>query len=238
MENDALRTALTTQAGKISLIRALQRSATSGLSLNPQSGESALVPIDGKINFWPMKNGIIKKALETGAVEYIQSDTRFENDEFKIKKTAHGDDYEFSPALSNRGKPVAYFAAAVLKSSGRAVVEYWTIEQVEEHKKKYGKGLTKTGSAWNTNFNGMAEKTVLKALLSGLHLPQAVADLLRADEEELRNVTEPPLQKGTSADDALRNIAAEPAPIVDAEDAELPQPPITRDITQVKEALF
>ncbi|MDR2049735.1 MAG: hypothetical protein LBP69_09810 [Treponema sp.] len=75
IENEGLRACYATNQGRISLVRALQRSATSGLSLNPQKGESALVPIDGKVNFWPMKNGIIKTALETGALEYVEANT-------------------------------------------------------------------------------------------------------------------------------------------------------------------
>jgi recombinational DNA repair protein RecT len=123
IENPDLRQAMTTADGKMSLIRALQRSASTGLSLNPQKGESALVPIQGKINFWPMKNGMIKEALATGSLEFVESNTIFANDEFKIKKTAKGDDYEFSPALKERGPSVAYFAVAALKS-GRTVVVY------------------------------------------------------------------------------------------------------------------
>jgi recombination protein RecT len=213
IENDDLRACMTTEDGRISLVRALQRSATSGLSLNPQKGESALVPISGKVNFWPMKNGIIKAALETGALEFVESNTIFSGDSFSIKKTAKGDDYDFTPSMKERGIPVAYFAVAVLKS-GRSVVEYWDKQQVEDHKKKYGKGYNNQKSAWNTNFDGMAEKTVLKALLTGLHLPPAVARLIdqdnAAEEETMRDVTEPPL-KGVSAEDLKADLAAEAA---------------------------
>jgi recombination protein RecT len=194
VENPDLRAAMTTDAGKLSLVRALQRSASSGLSLNPQRGESALVYFNDKVNFWPMKTGLISKALETGSLEFIEANAIYSGDSFSIKKTAKGDDYEFTPALKDRGVPVAYFAVAVLKS-GRSVVEYWAREQVEKHKAKYGKGLSKQGSAWNTNFDGMAEKTVLKALINGLHLPKAVTDLIEmdnaAENEQYTDRTEP-----------------------------------------------
>jgi len=209
IENQDLKTAMTTEAGRVSLVRALQRSASSGLSLNPQRGESALVPVGGKINFWPMKNGLIKKALETGSLEFIEANTVCSGDSFAIKKTARGDDYEFTPAMSDRGFPSAYFAVAVLKS-GRSVVEYWTKDQVEAHKKKYGKGANNPNSAWSQNFDGMAEKTVLKALLAGLHLPKAVSDLLEmdtaAEQTETRDVTEPPVGKGTSGEDLAAEL--------------------------------
>ena len=212
IENPDLKAALANEPGRMSLVRALQRSASSGLSLNPQRGESALVPISGKINFWPMKNGLIKKALETGSLEFIEANTIFSGDKFSIKKTARGDDYDFTPALSDRGFPSAYFAVAVLKS-GRSAVEYWTKDQVEAHKKKYGKGASNPNSAWGQNFDGMAEKTVLKALLVGLHLPKAVSDLLEmdsaAEQAETRDVTEPPAGKGTSGADLAADLAAQ-----------------------------
>jgi recombination protein RecT len=208
IENKDLRACVATEDGRISLVRALQRSATSGLSLNPQKGESALVPINGKVNFWPMKNGLIKAALETGALEYVEANTIFSGDSFSIKKTAKGDDYEFTPSLQERGIPVAYFAVAVL-SSGRSVVEYWDKGQVEGHKKKYGKGLGNTTSAWNTNFDGMAEKTVIRSVLNSLHLPE-IEELFGAEDaaaEAMRDVTEPQPHKGASAEDLEAELA-------------------------------
>jgi phage RecT family recombinase len=215
IENNDLRACMTSEKGRLSLVRALQRSATSGLSLNPQKGESALVPINGEVNFWPMKNGIIKTALETGALEYVEANTIYSGDTFSIKKTARGDDYDFSPSLKDRGFPAAYFAVAVLKS-GRSVVEYWDKQQVEDHKKKYGKGLTNPKSAWNNNFDGMAEKTVLKALLAGLHLPSAVARLIEMDnaveQEPERDVTETQsCEKGADAGGIEAKLAARAA---------------------------
>jgi phage RecT family recombinase len=211
VESKDLRECMATEPGKISLIRALQRSSSSGLSLNPQKGESALVCISGKVNFWPMKNGIVKMALETGALEYIEANTVYEKDTFKIKKTARGDDYDFEPALDVRGAVKGYFAVAVLKT-GRSVVEYWPHAQAEAHKKKFGKGLNNTASAWNTNADAMHEKSVLKALLSGLHLPRQVSRLLEmdneADEAVTRDVTEPAAEK-SGGDELADRLAAD-----------------------------
>ena len=206
IENNELRACMATDAGKISLTRALQRSASSGLSLNPQKGESALVAFGGEVNFWPMKNGICKKALETGALEYIEANTVYEGDTFELKKTAKGDGYDFKPGLENRGNAKGFFATAALKN-GRTIVEYWPLAQAEEHKKKWGKGLGNPKSAWNTNTNAMHEKSVLKALLTGLYLPQ-LAPLLEMDSEaeKVRDVTEP-THKGTSADDLASTLA-------------------------------
>jgi phage RecT family recombinase len=209
IENKDLRACMATEPGRISIVRALQRSASSGLSLNPQKGESALVAIGGEVNFWPMKNGIIKKALETRSVEFVEANTVYEGDTFILKKTSKGDDYEFLPGLEDRGNAKGFFAVAVLKN-GRSVIEYWTLSQAEEHKQKWGKGLQNPKSAWNTNTNAMHEKSVLKALFNNLYLPEAVTRLLEmdnaAEQAEIRDVTEPPT-KGTSAEGLAAELA-------------------------------
>lgn len=207
-ENADLKNALSTPEGKLSLFRALERGAASGLSLNPQEGKAALVAIAGKIEWWPMKNGLIELAHESGKLEYIGAETVYAKDKFALKKTAHGDDYDFEPALKDRGEPMLYFAVLAL-TSGRSVVKMMTLEQMDAWKKKYGKGLNKPGSAWNANFNGMAEKTVLKAVLHSTYLGKAVQTALDADDMQEqapeRDVT-PPKEKGTGAEDLAETL--------------------------------
>jgi recombinational DNA repair protein RecT len=209
VENKDLRATMATEPGKMSLVRALQRSASSGLSLNPQKGESALVTIGGEVKFWPMKNGLCKAALATGALEFIEANTVYEGDSFTLKKTEKGDGYEFNPGLENRGNAKGFFAVAVLKG-GRSIVEYWPLAQAEEHMKKWGKGLDNPTSAWKKNTNAMHEKSVLKALVNGLHLPEAVTRLIEMDNEagqaDMVNVTEPQ-HKGTGAEDLAASLA-------------------------------
>jgi len=208
-ENADLREALGTSQGKLSLFRALERGVASGLSLNPQEGKAALVCIQGKVEWWPMKNGLIELAHESGKVEYIAAETVYAKDRFSLTKTAHGDDYIFEPALKDRGDPVLYFAVLALLA-GRSVVKMMTMEQVQSHMKKYGKGTANPKSAWASNFNGMAEKTVLKAVLHSTYLGKAVQDALDVDDlneqPPERNVTEPP-PKGTAPEDLAGKLA-------------------------------
>ena len=191
LQNDGIKEAIQSPPGKALFIRSLQLSAASGLSLNPQKGESTLVAYNGKkgvqINFMPMKNGLVKMAMRTGRITKIESGTIFEQDTFIPKKTSEGDKYEWSPALKDRGAPKAYFAFAKT-TDGSGTLEYWEKSQIETWAQKYGNGKDyQTGkfyesSAWGKSFDGMAEKTVIKALLRGLYLPELEA-FLEADEE-------------------------------------------------------
>jgi phage RecT family recombinase len=192
LQNDVLKKAIQTPGGKALFIRSLQLSAASGLSLNPQKGESALVAYEGKkgyqISFMPMKNGIVKVAMRTGKIAKIESGTVFEKDVFIPKKTSEGDKYEWTPAPKDRGTARAYFAFVKL-IDGTGLLEYWERAQVEEWAKKYGNGKDyETGkfypsSAWGKSFDGMAEKTVIKAALRGLYLPE-LDEYLEAEEKE------------------------------------------------------
>jgi len=217
LENPDLRACLTTDAGKISLMRALQRAASTGLSLNPQEGKAALVPINGKVEYWPMKNGIIDLAHETGKVDFIHAETVYAKDVLTIKKTSRGDEYEFSPALSARGEPVAYFAALVMAGSYRCVIKYMDKSQIEAHKQKYAKGLSSGKSAWNTNFNGMAEKTVLKALLKSVYLGPKVQKAVELDDELSQETDAPVNQKGTEPSEIKEAVQMKQAEIIEHE---------------------
>ena len=173
---------LSTQQGQLSLKRAIDRAAVMGLSMNPQEGKAALVAINGKVEYWPMKNGLVEIAHESGKVEFIASETVYSGDQFALTKTAKGDDYQWIPAIKNRGEPSGFFSVLVL-TSGRSVVKWMTLEQMQAWKTKYGKGLNNPKSAWNTNFNGMAEKTMLKRVTTGVYLGKRMETALELDEE-------------------------------------------------------
>jgi recombinational DNA repair protein RecT len=235
VQSESLRNCLNNELHKAVLLRAIQLNASSGLSLNPQHGEAALVAYNGKkgfiVNHIAMKNGLVKKALETRKVLKIESGTVYEKDEFKVRKSSDGDGYDWCPALKDRGKPSGYFACIAL-SDGKKAVEYWDYAQVWEHALKYGNGrvwddVNKTyelkfypDSAWGKSFNGQAEKTVIRAGLHNLYLPELEETFAEEDKlaEEMRNVTEPQ-HKGTGAEDLAGDLAAQ------AENTAPEQPP-------------
>jgi recombinational DNA repair protein RecT len=225
VQNETLRNCLNNNLHKTVLLRAVQLNAASGLSLNPQLGEAALVAYNGKkgfiVNHIAMKNGLVKKALETRKVLKIESGTVYEKDEFKVKKSSDGDGYEWSPALKDRGRPSGYFACIEL-SDGKKAIEYWDYAQVMEHALKYGNGRAwdddnkryknefYPDSAWGKSFNGQAEKTVIRAALHNLYLPELDEAFAEEDKiiEEMRNVTEPP-SNGTGAEDLAAELTAQ-----------------------------
>jgi phage RecT family recombinase len=224
-QNNALRACLTNELEAALLMRALQLNAASGLSLSPQRGEAALVVYRGNkgavVTHMPMKNGLVKTALRTGKVARIESGTVYEHDDFKPKKSSAGDGYDWEIAVDDRGPPKGYFALVKL-TDGTSVLEYQTKEQVWEHAIKYGNGRVwddqarryknefYAESAWGKSFDGMAEKTVIRAVLGGLYLPE-IEELFQGEEEPpMRDVTEPQ-RRGASAEDIEEKLAEQAA---------------------------
>jgi phage RecT family recombinase len=225
VQNKTLRDCLANEFEAALLMRALQLNAASGLSLNPQRGEAALIAWRGNkgltVSHIPMKNGLVKTALWTGKVARIESGTVYEHDAFTAKKSSDGDGYEWNIAIEDRGKPKGYFALVKL-TDGTSVLEYQTRAQVWEHALKYGNGKIwdeqakkyknefYSDSAWGKSFDGMAEKTVIRSILNSLHLPE-IEDLFPDEEEAMRDVTEPEA-KGTGAEDLARSLAEQTPP--------------------------
>ncbi len=187
---------LTTDAGKRSLFSALRYAATTGLSLNPQEGKAALIPYSGKIQYQVMKNGMIDLALESGKVEFITADYVKENDKFSIKKSVHGDEYVFEPALKDRGDVLGYFSALKMKS-GSTHVKWFTAEEIKDHRNKYS-------SKTQMPETGYGIKTALKALLRGISISDELDNAIGADDFFEAEFT----VKGTSADDAAEKLKA------------------------------
>lgn len=203
VESNDLRTAMTTEAGRISLHHALRRAASLGLSLNPQEGKSCLVPYKGKIQYQVMKDGYIDLALDTGAVKSIKIDTVYEADEFQITETNNGDEFRFSPARKNRGKIDGFFASMTL-TDGTCSTKWITAEQAIEHRKKYSQ-YSQLGE------KEYGEKTVAKMLCKSSKVARLAPIMEIADqkdesetEPEPINVTPP---KGTAPSDLAGKIA-------------------------------
>lgn len=140
--------------------------------------------------------GLIDLAYRSGEVSIIQAHTVYENDEFQYElgldpKLRH------IPAKSNRGKPVAYYAMFKTKDDGYGF-QVMSIEEVNEHARKFSKSFG--NGPWQTNFDEMAKKTVLKKVLKyaplksdfvrGIAQDSTIKSEIAADMAEIPDMTE------------------------------------------------
>lgn len=150
-----------------SFLGAMMTSAQLGLEVNTPLGQAYVLPYKNKgvleAQFQLGYKGLIDLAYRSGEVEVIQAHVVHENDEFVCEyglepKLTH------KPADKERGAPVKVYAMFRTKSGGFGF-EVMSMDDVRAHAEKYSKAYGNSYSPWNTSFEEMAKKTVLKRVL-------------------------------------------------------------------------
>lgn len=138
-----------------SLFLALVKCAQDGLI--PDGREAALVPFDGKVNYLPMYQGILKRMRNTGDIASVGAYVAYSNDKFSY---ALGDSPHIThePALNDRGKPIAAYVIFTL-TNGERVREVMSVDEIE---KVRGVSKMKNGVPWTQWWDQQARKTVIK----------------------------------------------------------------------------
>lgn len=200
-----------------SAIRAAER------GLYPDGRQAALVPYRNKrkgvleAQFQPMYQGLIDLARRSGFVKDIFPATVCENDFFDWQLGLHRD-MVHKPAMKDRGKPVAYYAVAVLSDGVQTFGPGpMTPEDIERIR---GRSKAKDDGPWITDYEAMAWKTAIKRLIK--YLPQS-EELSAAVEDDSRAEFDLPefkvIESAADLDDA---IMGEPVMIGAGSAPELP----------------
>lgn len=92
-----------------------------------------------------------------------QAQTVYEHDEFRYSLGLNSE-LVHVPALSERGEAVAFYALFKLENGGYGF-EVMSRPDMDAFAKKYSKGISSAYSPWNTNYEDMAKKTVIKRVL-------------------------------------------------------------------------
>ena len=148
-----------------SFLGAMMTAAQLGVEPNTALGQAYLIPYRNhgqmECQFQLGYKGLIDLAYRSGEVTIIQAHTVYENDEFTYElgldpKLVH------VPAAANRGKATHYYAMFRTKDGGCGF-SVMSREDVEQHARRYSKAYN--SGPWQTNFDEMAKKTVLKKAL-------------------------------------------------------------------------
>lgn len=165
------------ECSKESFLGAMMNAAQLGLEPNTPLGQAYLIPYGTQCQFQIGYKGLIDLAHRSGEFKQIYAETIYENDEF---------DYELGlepkikhkPAMKNRGDAIFYYAVYRLKNDGYGF-KVMSKEDIEKHRKQYSKAKN---SPWNTSFDEMAKKTVLKQVLK--YAPIKVDFARQVNEDE------------------------------------------------------
>lgn len=158
-----------------SVFQSAALAAVLNLPINNNIGHAYIVPYQQSYQEngqWKKKNvaqfqigwkGLVQLAIRSGQYQTISVTEIYEGQLIK-DDPLFGFEFDFSKP--SNGKVIGFAAYFKLKN-GFDKMLFTKTERVIEHGKKFSKSYDKTTSPWQTNFNSMAKKTVLKSLITG-----------------------------------------------------------------------
>ncbi|MFF1179892.1 recombinase RecT [Streptococcus pyogenes] len=147
-------------ASNESIYAAAMKAAVLNLPIEPSLGRAYLVPYKGQAQFQLGYKGLIELAQRSGQYKNINAGIVYKSQLISYNPL-------FEELILDFSKPqdeiVGYFAAFKL-FNGFEKVSFWTVEKVTAHGKKFSKSFA--SGPWKTDFDAMAQKTILKDILS------------------------------------------------------------------------
>ncbi|HHP4383123.1 TPA: recombinase RecT [Streptococcus pyogenes] len=168
-------------ASNKSIYAAAMKAAVLNLPIEPSLGRAYLVPYKGQAQFQLGYKGLIELAQRSGQYKNINAGIVYKSQLISYNPL-------FEELILDFSKPqdeiVGYFAAFKL-FNGFEKVSFWTVEKVTAHGKKFSKSFA--SGPWKTDFDAMAQKTILKDILSK-YGPLSV-EMQKAIEEDNQDST-------------------------------------------------
>lgn len=170
----AAQNQLLAKADPVSVYQAAAVAATLDLPLNQNLGFAYIVPYNQKFKddngVWQTKQvaqfqmgykGFIQLAQRSGQFKSIYSTPVYDG---QILEANPLDGYVFD--FNKKSDKVIGYAARFKLLNGFEATWFMTVEQLKGHGGKYSKTFNNDKGLWNTDFDAMANKTVIKLLLS------------------------------------------------------------------------
>lgn len=180
------------QCTPISFLAALMNAAQLGLEPNTPLGQAYLIPYKNKgkleCQFQIGYKGMIDLAYRNGQMQTIQAQAVYENDEFFYEyglepKLVH------RPAFSERGELI-YFYGIFRTVNGGYGMAVMSKTDMDIYAKTYSKAFDSSYSPWQSNYEEMAKKTVIKMALKYAPIKTDFQRALSADESIKKQISQ------------------------------------------------
>lgn len=173
-----------------SFLGAMMTAAQLGVEPNTPLGQAYLIPFKNhgvmETQFQLGYKGMIDLAYRSGEISTIQAHVVYANDRFSYSFGLNPT-LEHIPATADRGEPTHVYAVFRTKDGGFGY-DVMSMDDVRQHAKKYSKSYG--NGPWQTNFEEMAKKTVLKRVLKYAPLKSDFVRQLSTDESIKTEVSE------------------------------------------------
>lgn len=147
----------------MSVISSCMLAATMDLPVDKNLGYAWVVPYGTKAQFQMGYKGYIQLALRTGQYKGINVVEIREGELISWNPLSEEVEIDFTQRKSDK---VIGYAGYFKLLNGFEKTVYWSREDVEAHAKKFSKTYSFKNGVWQTDFDSMAKKTVLRNLLS------------------------------------------------------------------------
>lgn len=201
---------LLAKAGTNKIVTAALKAAALDLSVLPDLGEAYVIPyekkrkvngkwstVDVDANLQLGYRGLIKLVQNTGRVGKVAGVEIYAANKPKYNRI-YGElsigNPEYDPDVDEESEVVGYLAYYYL--DGNRIENYWSKKKVLKHVEKFSQSWDsynkeiRPKSAWGTNFDAMAIKTVIKDLLKFAPKSQQVSKaIVEDDKSDRRDIT-------------------------------------------------
>jgi recombination protein RecT len=150
-----------------SIVGAAMTSATLNLPINNTLGYSFIVPFGDKATYQLGTKGYVQLAQRSGQFKFLHTSDVKEGEILDRNRLTGEIEFEWVQDDKKRAKLRTIGYVAYMKLiNGYEDTFYMSTEEVTAHGKKYSQMFKRGKGLWTTDFDSMAEKTVLKLLLS------------------------------------------------------------------------
>lgn len=170
------------QCQPISVIQSCVMAATMNLPIDKNLGYAWIVPYKNKATFQIGYKGYIQLALRSGQYRAINVIDVHEGELIEWNPLTEEFKIDFKQKTSDA--IIGYAGYFELLNGFRKAV-YWSKEDIQGHRRRFSK--TKSGGVWDTDFDAMARKTVIRNMLSKwgiLSIDMQMAESLETRQED------------------------------------------------------
>lgn len=150
-------------AEPMSIIGAAMVAATMQLQVIPTLGQCYIIPYGKKAQFQVGYLGLLQLCQRSGRFKKILAAPVHEGE--YVSGDEFDEEYVFDKKQKKSDKVIGYMAKFELLN-GFTKVAYWDIDKVKAHATKFSQAFRAGfNSPWKSDFDAMAQKTVLKSIL-------------------------------------------------------------------------
>lgn len=150
-------------AEPMSIIGAAMVAATMQLQVIPTLGQCYIIPYGKKAQFQVGYLGLLQLCQRSGQFKKILAAPVHEGE--YVSGDEFDEEYVFDKRQKKSDKVIGYMAKFELLN-GFTKVAYWDIDKVKAHATKFSQAFRAGfNSPWKSDFDAMAQKTVLKSIL-------------------------------------------------------------------------